>query len=118
MAPYHPDFWMLVGTAAPVVVLSAIVSAGTAVRDSLKKSGSDRSQSRTNVIALLTAVASLVAIFNILLQLNLIGYAMKSLANGRNYYPPASAAHWVDWGILLLLFGAVASGTAAGIARK
>jgi hypothetical protein len=106
---YHADYWVLVGTAAPVITLAAIATLGPAALglSAQQQAGTYAGRLRPNPKHLLGwyGAAYLTAIVNIVIQINVMSEALTSLALGRDFQRAGDASDMVITGFWLLVAG-------------
>jgi len=131
---FHESFWVVTGTAAPVIALAVIVSAGDAFRQVLttdaerrhaqrnvhpdraklsQQDDEDLLKSHRKMLRFVQAVAT----FNLLLQAALLAVSLVCLADGANLVPPWLAIAAGVGGIMLLSSTAYAA-VGAHVARN
>jgi hypothetical protein len=138
--PYYDNFWVTVGTAAPVIALAAVVSLPDVFQarqhrfDALLPTierflrdgpGTVNAQQRyvdlvdmTRGQTRLLKRANVIGLCNGFLQLIALLLALWSLADGKNVVSPNIAVIIVPLGILLLLLGTIMILRARSISRK
>jgi hypothetical protein len=117
---FHEGFWLITGTAAPVVALAAVVSladAGTVHLDAMsaavskvRSAPTERivdywkwSRSFSDSITAFVALLALIGLFNLFLQAALLTVSLVSVADGDNLVPPWLAIVAAVGGLLLLI---------------
>jgi hypothetical protein len=111
---FHDNFWVVAGTAAPVIALAVIVSTGDVLREFLISTVALNSARRLDPTAVRLGAPRrtldwLIAIglFNLFLQTALLSVSLVSLADGANLTPPWVAVAAAVAGLLLLPAAAV-----------
>ena len=116
------DFWLVAGTAAPVVALAAVVSLGDAQREHIasigkataliygeESSGDDRIKGMVLTNKTIKAAKRLysIGLANVWLQAALLAVSLVSLARKGNLVPPWIAIVAAVGGLLLLAYSAL-----------
>lgn len=105
---FHADFWVVVGTAAPVIALSCVVSTNDNIR---RLYAAPRTKSfRSTLKWKLEMLTYFTNVTNLGLQLVTMGYALVSLAIDRNKMSPALAVKNEVLGLTLLIMSTVLNG--------
>jgi hypothetical protein len=113
----HEGFWLVAGTAAPVIALAAVVTLGETLRENIasiaeamplldaQSNSADRLKGDRLTTATIRATKQLYAIglSNLLLQAALLAVSLVSLADDANLVPPWIAIVAAVGGLLLLL---------------
>ena len=106
---YHADYWVLVGTAAPVITLAAIAALGPAAwgLPIRQQAGTYFEKVRSNQKRFVSwnGAAYLTATVNIVMQINVMSEALTSLALGRDFQHAGDASDLVITGFWLLVAG-------------
>ena len=108
---FHESFWVVTGTAAPVIALAAIVSLADADREFIgflmtNLANMRRISPYMKPLALIALVIAVSGILNLLLQATLLATSLVSLAEDVNSVPPWFAVTMAVGGLMLLVVGA------------
>ena len=118
---FHEGFWLVAGTAAPVVALAAVVTLGETLRENIASiaeamplldaqvNSADRLKGSRLTTTTIRATKQLYAVglSNVLLQAALLAVSLVSLADDANLVPPWIAIVAAVGGLLLLAFSAL-----------
>jgi hypothetical protein len=108
---FHESFWVVTGTAAPVIALAAIVSLADADREFMgflvtALSDFERIKPFMNRAAFTGIWIGVSGLLNLLLQATLLTISLVSLAEDVNSVPPWSAIAMAVGGVILLAVSA------------
>lgn len=118
---FHEGFWLVAGTAAPVVALAAVVSIGDALREGIasiaeatplldaqaNSAGRLKGDRLTSTTTRAARRLYALGLSNLFLQAALLAVSLVSLADDANLVPPWIAIVAAVGGLLLLAFSAL-----------
>ena len=108
---YHETFWVVAGTAAPIIALAAVVSIGQVPKEVLKAAPLKTPAARWKFAAWLVTYACNAA--DLLLMLSVLRDSLNSLARHADVTSLAGTITKINDGRVLLMVAAVAPPTAA-----
>jgi hypothetical protein len=117
----HTDFWIVTGTASPVIALAAVVAArdATAVIPTCGQLGQDalpREIVRAGQTAMVSVLASWI---NLVVQLTVLMASLEYLRTGSEWMMPSGTAMWLEGaGIASLAVSAISALMAANHAKR
>lgn len=109
---FHETFWVITGTAAPVIALAAVIGltdnlrqvAGSVTDPDMNPATVDRDKARPVLTAYLWQLASVAVLggLNLLSQAVVLLASLLSVSDHRNWMPPGVAISFTVLGILTL----------------
>ena len=117
---FHENFWVVTGTAAPVIALANIVAIGDfwSLRDTFIAAISHPNEELARAGIRKAYVIYTVATVNMVIQAAMIYAALQSLSEGRNYTSPWKASIAESLGILACLYSALVTARWKDLGRR
>lgn len=106
---FHADFWVVVGTASPVIALAAVISITDALSTRTVSLPAGRGRRQRRVESPIAAVPYALSALDVMLQCAVLWMALDSLANEQNAVPIVIPIVAEVVGLAMLAYAAVIS---------